>query len=399
MPKELAQLSCRLNTLTVFRPILKDPAIKKLQRLLWLCAHGEDTNEVISLYSDFVSRLYEKNPNLSEYLWEILTQTDNLYVQNYGKSQSVPAPIREALCEELKLLDRIAQLTPERIKSAIGYHAFLPTWQTGTKDIVQDYERYLEQLPQRGYGIFETNVFFTYDGKEPIPVARPEVPQLNAFFGYERQRQLIDKTLNSFLERHQPMDLLLYGDAGTGKSSTIKALVQHYRHRGLRLIEIKKEHLDALPSLWETLSQIPLKFVLFIDDLSFAAADDRFNSLKAMLEGSVISQRRNVLICATGNRRHLIQESLKDRQEEAVHLNDMLQETTGLSGRFALRIAFSRPSKEEFLGIVDHLAQLSGLNLSREELHHRAENYALERNGRSPRVAQQFIAHELHISS
>ncbi len=399
MGKKLAQLSSRLNTLTVFRPILEDPAIKKLKDLLWLCGYGEDVNEIISLYSDFVAHLYQKNPDLSEYLWEILTETDNLYVENYNKKGQVPPPIQEALQEELTLLNKVAQLTPEEIKSAIGYHEYLPTWQTRTKDIVEEYRRYLAQLPQKDCGIFEKAVFFTYNGKEPLPVNQPEIPKLSHFFGYQEQRQLIGKTLESFLKGNKPMDLLLYGDAGTGKSSTVKALVKHHSQQGLRLVEIKKDHLESLPALLEFLAPIPLNFILFIDDLSFASADDRFASLKATLEGSVVTQRKNALICATSNRRHLVQESLKDRQDESVHLNDMLQETTGLSGRFALRIAFRQPSKEEFLGIVDHLAQVWGITLDREALHQQAEAYALERNGRSPRVAQQFIAQRLHLSS
>ena len=191
--------------------------------------------------------------------------------------------------------------------------------------------------------------------------------------------------------------MLLYGDMGTGKSSTIKAVAADFSHRGLRLVEIKKNQLFMIPDIMEQLADNPLKFILFIDDLSFSGNDDNFSALKATLEGSISGCGSNTLIYATSNRRHLVRESASDRiagagMDEDLHINDTLQETMSLSARFGLTITFSKPDKEEYLSIVKSLAEEYGLEVTdEEELFRRAEAFAIRKNGRSPRTARQFI--------
>ena len=184
---------------------------------------------------------------------------------------------------------------------------------------------------------------------------------------------------------------MLYGDSGTGKSSTIKAIINNYKDMGLRLLEITKDQLHHLPKIMEALSPNPLKFIIFIDDLSFTKNDDNFSTLKAMLEGSVSARNKNILIYATSNRRHLVKESLSDRHGDELFLNDTLQEIMSLSARFGLNITFERPNKEQYLEIVHSLAKSSSISLSQGELDKRAEAHAILCGGRSPRVAKQFI--------
>ena len=186
-------------------------------------------------------------------------------------------------------------------------------------------------------------------------------------------------------------NILLTGDAGTGKSSTVKAVGNEFFGEGLRIIEVRKDQLAMIPALLDELAGNPLKFILFIDDLSFAGEDDRFNGLKAVLEGSVAARSHNVVVYATSNRRHLVRERFADRDGDEVHRNDTLQEIVSLSNRFGIQITFQRPDKKTYLHIVSQLAGQKGVVMDDAELAAGAERYALERGGRSARLAKQYI--------
>ena len=186
-------------------------------------------------------------------------------------------------------------------------------------------------------------------------------------------------------------NILLTGDAGTGKSSTVKAVVNELSHLGLRILEVRKEQLHSIPAILDELNSNPLKFILFIDDLSFQKDDDNFSALKAILEGSVSARSRNVVIYATSNRRHLVKESFSNRDGDDVHRNDTMQEMLSLSERFGIQITFQKPDKKTYLDIVRHLAKDRGVEMPVEELEAQAERFALGRGGRSARAATQFI--------
>ena len=160
---------------------------------------------------------------------------------------------------------------------------------------------------------------------------------------------------------------------------------------GLRLVEITKEQLRELPELIDKLSGNPLKFIVFIDDLSFNQNDDNFSMLKAALEGSASAKAENAVIYATSNRRHIIKESFGDRDGDDVHRNDTLQETLSLSERFGLVVLFSKPSKQLYLEIVRELAEKYSVELPQAQLEIQAEAFALKKGSRSARCAEQFI--------
>lgn len=202
---------------------------------------------------------------------------------------------------------------------------------------------------------------------------------------------MILENTKALLKNKPAANILLTGDAGTGKSSTVKAVANALWSEGLRIVEVRKDQLRAIPKILDELSGNPLKFVLFIDDLSFLKDDDNFNALKAVLEGSVTAKSTNVVIYATSNRRHLIKESFSDREGDEVHRNDTMQEFVSLSERFGIHVSFSKPDKKTFLHIVHHLAKESGIDMKKEELELLAERFALERGGRSARLARQFI--------
>ena len=191
------------------------------------------------------------------------------------------------------------------------------------------------------------------------------------------------------------LNILLYGSRGSGKSSLVKSLLQAFSKRGLRLIEVSKSELKDLPVIVEKLRNLPQKFILFVDDLSFEEDDDAFKALKVVLEGSLTAKAKNVAVYATSNRRHLIREFFSDRPHpsdgEEVHAWDTLQEKLSFSDRFGLTLTFEPANQETYLTIVRHLAQKANINLSQEVLEFRAKQWATRHNGRSGRSARQFI--------
>ena len=225
-----------------------------------------------------------------------------------------------------------------------------------------------------------------------VPVKSHDTQKLSELYGYDIQRNSVINNTLALLNGKPALNALLYGDAGTGKSSTVKAIVNEYSPLGLRLIEITKEQLRNIPEIVEEISGNPLKFIIFIDDLSFTAGEDSFGALKATLEGSVAANADNMVIYATSNRRHLIKETFSDREGDDVHRNDSLQETLSLSARFGLRVNFSRPDKNAYVAIASELAKSRGIKMSEKDIALKAEQFAISSgNGRSPRTAKQFV--------
>ncbi len=224
-----------------------------------------------------------------------------------------------------------------------------------------------------------------------MPVSNPDKTELSDLVDYARERQIIIDNTKALLEGKPAANILLTGDAGTGKSSTVKAVVNALWREGLRIIEVRKDQLQSIPKILDELSANPLKFILFIDDLSFLKDDDNFNALKAVLEGSVTAKSQNVAIYATSNRRHIIKEKFSDREGDDIHRNDTMQELASLSERFGIHVTFSKPNKDTFLHIVRHLAEENGIDMPTQELELLAERFALERGNRSARLARQFI--------
>ena len=187
-------------------------------------------------------------------------------------------------------------------------------------------------------------------------------------------------------------NVLLYGDRGTGKSSTIHAILNAYKEQGLRMIEIPTSAVEELSLIREYLADSPMKFIIYIDDLSFDSQDNAFTELKAALEGGLSACQPNTLIYATSNRRHLIKENFSDREDD-VNKNDTRQEQLSLSDRFGLTITFINPDKKDYLDIVEKIAADRGLQVDAQRLDAAAEQWAVRRGGRSPRCARQFIDH------
>ena len=246
-----------------------------------------------------------------------------------------------------------------------------------------------------GVGRFGLNKAFrineTSGGTDIIPITSIEHVYLKDLVGYEIQkRKLIDNT-EAFIQGRAANNVLLYGDAGTGKSSTVKAIANEFAPDGLRLIEVKKNQLYQIPALMDELAKNPLKFILFIDDLSFASNDDNFAALKAILEGGVGGRSHNVAVYATSNRRHLVKETMADRSGDDLHAMDTRQELMSLSARFGLTVTFQQPDKDRYDRILLELAKQYNVQMPSDQLFIKGAAFALRAGGRSPRVAKQFV--------
>ncbi len=378
----------KLSSLAVFRSLLGDPIIKRLVKLL---DAGEQTKEKIDRYSAFAGELFGRGGNLSEYILKCVLEDENPYIILKAQQKEIPPALEESVKQELGILEEISGLSSEDFIEDIEYDGYLPKWDTKRIDFQKEYENRLNSLTTAGYGIFAKYSKFRLRGGEIVPVKSSDPIRLSDFSGYEKQRTMVVNNTLTLLSGKPAANVLLYGDAGTGKSSTVKAIINEYQTKGLRLIEINKRQVADISMVIEKLRKNPLKFILFIDDLSFSQENDDLYELKAALEGSVSAKSANVAIYATSNRRHLIKETFSDREGDDVHRNETMQEMWSLSDRFGLRVGFMAPNKDLYLKIVHELKDMYKVHINDEELDLLAEQYAI--TGRSPRVARQFIEH------
>ncbi len=393
MNDKLKELNFRLGSLVIFRDIMKCRTMKSLAKLLEaVCCGSEDTLSQIQAYSDFVSDLYRHNNNLSSYILTLILEDENIYMIRSSHKQEISEKMEKCLMNELESLQLLAELTSEQVRVNIKYDGFLPEWDNTSYDFKKEYMERVENIGRYGYGIYAKYYMFIVKDGNVVPVKYPDEIKLSQLIGYEKQRQMVIDNTVALINNKPASNVLLSGDAGTGKSSSVKAIANEYRDRGLRIIEIRKDQLRDIPVIIDNLSRNPLKFILFIDDLSFAADDDNFGALKAILEGSVSARADNIAIYATSNRRHLVKESVSDRDGDDIHRNDTVQELISLSERFGVNVTFSRPDKNNYLEIVKGLAAQNGLDIPMQELELEAERFAIRKSGgRSPRAAKQFI--------
>ncbi len=389
----LHELYMGLQALSVFRALLDDPVIAALARFLAALENG-GTEAQVSSYAAFVASLYAtENRTLAGYIQHTVNNDENAYIRMIGRGAQPWPEMEENVRRELEVFQAAADLTPEALCREIpGWTGYLPVFPVKSLDIPASYRARCANIHALGYGVYAKHRMFYLDtANRIIPVRNPDGTRLSDLIDYKREQQIILDNTQALLSGKPAANILLTGDAGTGKSSTIKAVVNELGDQGLRILEVRKEQLHAIPAVLDELSGNPLKFILFIDDLSFQKDDDNFSALKAILEGSVSAKSRNVVIYATSNRRHLVKERFSARDGDDVHRNDTMQEILSLSERFGIQVTFQKPDKRVYLDIVTQLARSRGITLPQEELEGLAERYALGRGGRSARAARQFV--------
>ena len=387
---DLHYMDQRLRSLVIFRELLMDPVIAGFEAVLAM-ADEDDGDAFATVCAEFESSLFESTESWTDYLCNAVLQSENVCVRRKAHGELSPV-LADSLQRELALLNELAELTLEEILAGMeNAPDFFAAWTTHPCDLPGEYARRMNEVSVKGYGMFARYHVFVVEDGQLVPVKHPDPQRLSELPGYEKEREKVIANTEALLEGRPANNVLLYGDAGTGKSSAIKAIANEYAPRGLRLVEVKKNQLFQIPDLMDQLASNPLKFILFIDDLSFTTNDDNFAALKAILEGSVGGRAGNIAVYATSNRRHLIKETLEDRSGSDIHESDTRQELMSLAARFGLTVTFGQPDKSRFVQIVSDLAAQYVVGEDPEKLIVKAEAFAIRAGGRSPRVAKQFI--------
>ena len=412
--EKFEELNFLKDTVSVLSEIKKDKVVSNLCSLIEYFANPDITMQIfpeaIKLYTEICEELYKKDDlvSLPNYVYNLILYNDNIFSETCAKNMSVAIPqhVYDAFKHDVKTL---------RLMSSVGYEEMIsllilnnpdleyikdsiPTYSdktnlNGEKEIWEDnINDFVNFYSKNGTGMYAK--YYAYKVNDEglvVPVKLPDKVKLSDLKLYDTQKKKANENVFSFLSGDKYNNVLLYGDRGTGKSSCVKALANEYSDMGLRIIQVEKDKLKFLSGLLSELAENPLKFIIFIDDLTFGENDSEINSLKAVLEGSLTYQPKNVVIYATSNRKHLVRETFSAREGDDVHRQDTIDELMSLSDRFGLIITYQRPSKDIYLEIVKILAQERNIEEAHETLFAKAEQFALEKGFRSPRIAKQFL--------
>ncbi len=245
------------------------------------------------------------------------------------------------------------------------------------------------------YGVGEFGInkaFYMLDSGSLVPVSHIKNFSFDDIYGYTSQKDKLIRNTRSFVEGGGANNVLLYGDSGTGKSTSIKAVLNMFYEQGIRMVQVQKHQFVHLSSLTEKLKKRNYRFVLYMDDLSFEDFEVEYKYLKAAIEGGLEEKPENVLIYATSNRRHLIKETFTEREgSDDIHRNESIQEKISLSDRFGLSIYYPKPMQQEYFDIVEYLAEREGIDIDNEYLIAEARKWGVSHGGYSGRTATQFI--------
>lgn len=318
------------------------------------------------------------------YDYDFTDMIDVLDIRDFSLALNYTSSSRESKVYNTRICSRIVELarqfnennTPEEMKATLT--AFYKDYGVGK------------------FGLHKAfRIEHTDNGAEIIPITNIAHVNLDDLVGYEAAKKKLTDNTEAFVQGRVANNCLLFGDAGTGKSSSIKAIANRYYEDGLRIIEVYKHQFKDLNDIIAQIKNRNYKFILYMDDLSFEDFEIEYKYLKAVIEGGLEKKPKNVLIYATSNRRHLINEKFSERGENAredeVHFGDTMQEKLSLYARFGVTIYFGSPDKKEYNHIVLELAKRAGLEMDEDRLLLLANQWELQHGGLSGRTAQQFI--------
>lgn len=374
-----------LNTLTVLRNLLNNNVFSLLSEY-----DKDDISKAVFRSAVFGS---ECENCLLGFIEELILTDENAFSLQTASKKAPSQLLKDAYKRDIAIIyssiDEICNA--ENFGKGSHIYPFADDIEVTVKNLNAFYQN-------NGYGKFIRNAAFRYTDNQLLPILHLTQIKLSDLKNYAEEKETIEKNIKGFLNGLPALDMLLYGEKGTGKSSTVRAMLDKYFGSGLRIIEMDLDSINQIGQIRQTVAKIPLKFIIYIDDLSLQGDDDRLSAIKAGLEGSFSSDSRNTMIVATSNRRHIVKENFSDRQD-AVHSSDIIGEQLSLSDRFGLTILFSATNKSQYLSIVQQLADDYGLKINTDELYSLAERWALLKGGRSPRHAKQFIELAYSLSS
>lgn len=307
-----------------------------------------------------------------------------------------------SLLQDFRALDGHGSVFNKRVRDRI---CELSVSLAETKNI-EGFKKVLTQFYKEfGVGKFGLHKAFRVEhgskGLEIVPINKIPHVHLDDLVGYEIAKKKLIENTEAFVEGRKANNCLLYGDAGTGKSTSIKAILNQYYDRGLRMIEVYKHQFQDLNNIIGQVKNRNYKFIIYMDDLSFEEFETDYKYLKAVIEGGLERKPENILIYATSNRRHLVRETFRDKadRDEELHTSDTVQEKLSLAARFGVSIYFGKPDKKQFQEIVRQLAAKSELQITEEELLLEANKWELAHGGMSGRTARQFVDYLLGTGS
>lgn len=375
--------------------MIQAPLMEKILRLQ-ACKEYSLEQEVVSELIEMAYQLEWGGDLLKKYIcYEIITDENVLTLSAEKQGSEIDETLKELALQDIAQLKNLfhsqivtIQLKEEKQdKSNVIYEVFERGASEG--EILECILRFHETY---GAGVMNRYPAFKWrTGEGLVGVSQCDPIKLEDLVGCDYQKQLLVHNTESFLQGKEANNVLLFGDRGTGKSSSVKALLNAYYDQGLRIIELSKSDFKDFNVILKYIKRRGLKFILFLDDLSFEEFETDYKYMKALIEGGVEVKPDNVLIYATSNRRHLIRETWEERQGEDVHVADTRQEKLSLSDRFGLTLTFTSPNQNIYLEMVYKIAEQYQLQLPKNHLREKALQWELLHGGRSGRVAKQFI--------
>lgn len=338
-------------------------------------------------FNDLIAAIYRNHAedNLSEYVTELILKNVNPFSVSCAEQGQASMYLKLAYLADLKaILHALKSLSVSSFFD-IGEPISLFRARSDEKLI----SNLLNFYTKKGYGSYIDAKAFIYKNGDIVPVTNVRSETMESLKDYQNEKQAIINNVDDFLGGLPYSHMLLYGDRGTGKSSTVHAVLNKNYDRGLRLIELDKNDIGAINEIRQRVCALPLKFIIFIDDLSLSDQDENISTLKAAVEGTTVNAD-NVMVVATSNRRHVVKETFTER-DNSIHPSDSIEEQLSLSDRFGLTVMFSSTDKAGYLSIVDQLAADMKLKIDTEQLNVLAERWAIVKGGRSPRRAKQFV--------
>lgn len=355
--------------------------------------------------SPFLSRLIEfaeleavTNNIVKEYVITRLADDRNVLSTLLGKNAPVGESLTASAMDDLEKIFAATEAfegfdyTPSAKSTRYSeeYTASV-TAMVGAKNVRELFNLLSAHYHTLGTGLLSRHIAFLCSKNDIVGIENPDATDFESLIGLEHIKKVLIDNAELFLSGEKANNVLLFGDRGTGKSSCVKALLNKYHTRGLRVIELPKNCIGRIPELYMELASRPQKFILYLDDLSFEKHEPEYRTLKVSMEGQLGSIPQNVLIFATSNRRHLIKENWKDREGGDVHAGDNMQEMLSLSERFGISLVFAAPNQKEYLEIVAKLLEKKGIEMN-AEIEKQAIVWQMNYGGRTPRCAAQFAA-------
>ena len=419
--QKLRELMLYIECMTVLRHVVDDPAITALHRLVCDCANGAEEGELTYAYCEvynawlrtasqgrggfvraaLTAALFQESP-----VADLCARTD---------SDKLPYSVISALAHDLETLGQLTRIEPamflllcQRAGLSGRVAARLPMWEpplgfdafdprvsedmltyNGAKSVAAFFRKH-------GSGLFASCPGSTWVGVSAAHpnglrgIREPDPIRLEDMVLYEKERGTLVENTKRLLSGRPACNILLYGDKGTGKSATVKALLSSMWLDGLRIVEVPLAHLTNLPTIFSILREQPGKFIVFVDDLAFGDSCPEYTALKTVLEGGLEARPANVVVYATSNRRNIVRQRFSERQDD-VNERDTMEEKFSLADRFDLRLTFTAPTQEQYFTIVRALLDARGVEYDWETLMPRARQWTVSHNGTSPRIARQFV--------